>query len=138
MFNEFTDLSKRLAKDDQNILTSDELKEDLKKLFDISEETKFVKEIKDIRDELHIISTVLDDQEKVLVDMEEAIQAMKASKTEGDEQKKPHTAPRTHSLPESIRMHKTVVQGLDKQAEKTYVAVCTTLKPHKFLLIGSS
>lgn len=126
MFNDFTELSQRLAKDDQSILTSDGLKEDLKKLFDISEETKYVKEIKDIRDELHIISTVLDDQEKVLVDMEEAMQAMKVSKSEESEPKKLQTTPSYHSLPERVRMHQKVVQGLDKQAEKTYVAVCTT------------
>ncbi|KAH8690561.1 hypothetical protein BGW36DRAFT_57335 [Talaromyces proteolyticus] len=123
MFNDFTDLFERLAKDDQNISTSDELKKDLRKLFDISEETKLVKEIKDIRDELHIISTILEDQETVLVDMEEAIQAMKARKTEGVEQKKLQTASSYHSLPERVRMHKAVVQGLDKQAEKTYVAL---------------
>lgn len=125
MFNDFTDLSKRLARDDQNILNSDELKEDLKKLFDISEETKFVKEIKDIRDELHIISTVLEDQEKVLVDMQEAIHTMKTNKTEEDQLKKLQTTRSAHSLPERVRSHKAVVQGLDKQAEKTYVAVCT-------------
>lgn len=126
MFNDFTDLSKRLATDDQNVLNSEELKEDLKTLFDISEETKFVKEIKDIRDELHIISTVLEDQEKVLVDMQEAIHAMKTNNTEVDEPKKLQTTRNAHGLPERVRSYKAVVQGLDKQAEKTYVAVCTS------------
>jgi predicted RNA-binding protein associated with RNAse of E/G family len=123
MFKDFTDLSKRLA-EDEDLLVSDELKADLKKLFDISEETKFVKEIKDIRDELHIISTVLEDQETVLVDMDEAIQAMKAGKSTGGEPKKPQsTTPSYHSLYERVRRHIRVVKGLDDQAAKTYLSV---------------
>uniref|UniRef100_A0A093V039 Ankyrin repeat domain-containing protein 50 n=1 Tax=Talaromyces marneffei PM1 TaxID=1077442 RepID=A0A093V039_TALMA len=123
MFIDFTELSSRLAKDDQNISTSDELKEDRKKLYDISQETNLVKEIKDIRDELHILSTVLEDQETVLDDMHENIRAMKAAKIERGETKKSETTLSYHSLPERVRMHQKVVHGLEKQAEKTYVAL---------------
>jgi hypothetical protein len=125
MFDDFTNLSKRLAKDDENIIISNELKADLKKLFDISEETKFLKEIKDIKDEIHIISTVLKDQHKVLVNVDEAIQAMKAGKTEGGEPKKPQTTIQSyHSLLGRIPRHLSTVEELDKQAEKTYLSVC--------------
>jgi hypothetical protein len=124
MFSDFTKLSGKLAIDDQNISTSDELKEDLKKLYDISQETRLVKEIKDIRDELHVLSTVLEDQETVLDDMHQAIRDMKASKAERDGSKIPETTLSYHSPSERVRMHQKVVHGLEKQAEKAYIAVC--------------
>ncbi|KAH7370046.1 hypothetical protein BKA65DRAFT_10708 [Rhexocercosporidium sp. MPI-PUGE-AT-0058] len=122
MFDEFTDLSERLA-------TGDHRPEDLDELFNISKETKLIKEIKDIRDELHIISTVLADQERVLVDMDTTIQAIKASKME--EQPELGEVPTDfrqttrsyHSLVESVRRHIETVKGLDKQAEKTYLSL---------------
>lgn len=126
MFDDFTTLSEKLAKDDQNISTSDELREDLKKLYDISQETRLAKEIKDIRDELHILSTVLEDQETVLLDMHEAIQDMRTEKAVRDGSEKPETTLTYHSPPERVHMHQKVVHGLEKQAEKTYLAVCPT------------
>lgn len=125
MFGDFTKLSGKLARDDQNITTSDELREDLKKLYDISEETRLAKEIKDIRDELHILSTVLEDQETVLIDMHEAIRDMRTDKAVRDGSKIPETTFTYHSPPERVRMHQKVVRGLEKQAEKTYIAVCS-------------
>lgn len=123
MFDEFTTLSEKLAKDDQNISTSDELRQDLKKLYDISQETRLAKEIKDIRDELHILSTVLEDQETVLLDMHEAIQDMRTEKAVQDGSKKPETTLTYHSPSERVGMHQKVVRGLERQAEKTYIAV---------------
>lgn len=126
MFGDFTKLSGKLAKDDQNITTSDELREDLKKLYDISQETRLAKEIKDIRDELHILSTVLEDQETVLIDMHEAIRDMRTDKAVREGSTKLETTLTYHSPPERVRMHQKVVHGLEKQAEKTYIAVCPT------------
>ncbi|KAG4432903.1 hypothetical protein IFR05_011621 [Cadophora sp. M221] len=108
MFDEFTELSESLA-------TGDHRPEDLDKLFNISKETKLIKEIKDIRDELHIISTVLADQERVLVDMESIIGRMKESHREASQS--------YHSLVESVLRHIETVKGLDKQAEKTYLSL---------------
>ena len=122
MFDEFTELSKRLA-------TGDHFADDLDMLFDISKETDLIKEIKDIRDELHIISTVLSDHERVLVEMEAIIRAMKDGKVHEPAEsahipKDPlHTAPSYQGLVGSVRRHIETVKGLDKQAEKTYLSV---------------
>ena len=76
MFDEFTKLSEKLAKDDQSISPPDELKEDFKKLYDISKETLLAREIKDIRDELEIISMILGYQEHLLPELREAVKAV--------------------------------------------------------------
>ncbi|CZT01292.1 uncharacterized protein RCO7_01996 [Rhynchosporium graminicola] len=122
MFDEFTDLSERLA-------TGDNHTADLDMLFNISRETKLIKEIKDIRDELYIISTVLYDQERVLVDMDTTVRAIKHGKIdEAAESKENYSgshqkARKYHSLVESVRRHIETVKGLDKQAEKTYLSL---------------
>ncbi len=125
MFNEFTALSEKLAE-------GDHLAADLDLLFNIARETQLIKEIKDIRDELHIISTVLADQEKVLVDMDSAIQAIKEGRTDepakpDDKMKESQSTVRSyHSLLGRVRRHIDAVKGLDKQAEKTYLSVSNT------------
>ncbi|KAK0101622.1 hypothetical protein ONS95_006785 [Cadophora gregata] len=122
MFDEFTELSKRLA-------TGDHFAADLDMLFNISKETDLIKEIKDIRDELHIISTVLVDQEKVLVEMDAIIRAIKEGKVhepaESEEDAKDaRQASRTqHGLVGNVRRHIETVKALDKQAEKTYLSL---------------
>lgn len=122
MFDQFADLSERLATGDQHT-------EDLDMLINISKEMRFIKEIKDIRDELHVISAVLYDQERVLVDLDSALRAIKGRSivelTDSDDT--PMAPGRTlrkyHSRVESVRRHLEVVRGLDKQAEKTYLSV---------------
>lgn len=121
MFNEFSELSEKLAAGDQ-------MTTDLDRLFNISKETKLLGQIKDIRDELHIISTVLTDQERVAESMENTIQAMKDGTTETSSEygktKVPQPMRRNqYNLLERVRRHIAVVEGLDKQAEKTYLAV---------------
>jgi hypothetical protein len=101
-------------------------------LFNISKETRLIKEIKDIRDELHIVSTVLGDQEKVLVDMENTIQAMRDSKekltnADGKSNELQSTGPSYHSLLGRVRRHISSVEKLETQAEKTYLAVSSSL-----------
>lgn len=125
MFNEFTTLSEKLAE-------GDHLTADLDLLFNIAKETKLIKEIKDIRDELHIISTVLADQERVLVDMDSAIQAIKEGRTDepaksDDTSRESQSTVRSyHSLLGRVQRHIDTVKGLDKQAEKTYLSVFNT------------
>ncbi|KAL2072116.1 hypothetical protein VTL71DRAFT_11459, partial [Oculimacula yallundae] len=122
MFDEFIKLSESLA-------TGEQKTADLDKLFNIKIETELIKEIKDIRDELHIISTVLVDQEKVLIDMAATIQAIKHGHTEAPEEPKERlgasykAAGKHHSLVKSVRKHIETVKVLDKQAEKTYLSL---------------
>ncbi|KAL9111061.1 MAG: hypothetical protein Q9227_004494 [Pyrenula ochraceoflavens] len=125
LFNQFADLSEHRASQENK---ENEPSTDLDALFDISKETKLIKEIKDIRDELHIVSSVLSDQDSVLLDMQSAIVAMKQQ--HGDDQRAvekgastPQAAPTHHSLRGRVRRHIATVEKLEKQSEKTYVAL---------------
>lgn len=93
-------------------------------LFDISSETELLTEVKNIRDELNILRTMLNDQLTVLEDMGKLIGKIRG--VEGvvnnvDEKQ----------LVQSYRVCKSHIQrvtNMDVVAERTYDAVCISLR----------
>ncbi len=113
-FNRFTRDLKRLQAADlssKNDATFDAL-------FDLSRETELLTEVKDIRDELHILDTMLKDQLIVLEDMEKIIGRIRGIESVVNLEEK--------QLVQQNRVCKSHIQrvsNMDIMAERTYDAV---------------
>ncbi|KAI9868593.1 MAG: Ankyrin repeat and death domain-containing protein 1A [Trichoglossum hirsutum] len=94
---------------------------------DIQEEIKLLQEIKDIRDELNIMRILFKDQEKVLVDMKDVIQAMKEvielGERQGNRKSSSEEHRRTSIALVTVQRHIYHVEELDKDAKRTYKAL---------------
>lgn len=82
-------------------------------LFDIEDEIQLLREIKDIRAELDIISVILGEQHKVLQEMEE----LKEESQQGERQEP------SHDSSVIVERYQGRVTDMGKRAEETYLAV---------------
>ncbi|KAF2490162.1 hypothetical protein BU16DRAFT_145936 [Lophium mytilinum] len=93
------------------------------KLLDIGAETDLLAETKDIRDELNMISKVLEDQRNVLPDLETSIlEIFKEEHKSQLEIKK-----RCREQLKTIEMHVKDLERMDKQAERIYNSITDLL-----------
>lgn len=90
-------------------------------LLDIGEETALLAEAKDIRDELNMISLVLQNQLSILEDLMQAL----LEEREGDQQKQAEIKKRFREQWKIVDVHKKDVERMDKQAEGIYTSVNT-------------
>jgi hypothetical protein len=93
------------------------------KLLDIGQETDFLAETKDIRDELNMIAKVLEDQLQVLPDLEAAI-----CDIYHDEQiSQRDVKKRFEEQLKAIKTHIKDIDRMDKQAERIYKSITDML-----------
>lgn len=92
-------------------------------LLDIGQETELLKEIKDIRDELNMISKVLEDQKHVLPDLGSAISEIYFDERKSQQEMKK----RFENQLKMIDMHLHDIQRMDKQAERIYKSITDML-----------
>jgi ankyrin repeat protein/Mg2+ and Co2+ transporter CorA len=93
------------------------------KLLDIGSETGLLAETKDIRDELNMISKVLEDQKTVLPDLEAAIIDIYREEHKSQQEVKK----RFKEQLKMIEMHQKDIDRMDKQAERIYSSITDLL-----------
>jgi Mg2+ and Co2+ transporter CorA len=93
------------------------------KLLDIGAETDLLAETKDIRDELNMISKVLEDQRNVLPDLELSILEIFSSEHKSQLEIKK----RCREQLKTIEMHVKDLERMDKQAERIYASITDLL-----------
>lgn len=91
-------------------------------LFDLSRETELLTEVKDIRDELNILHTMLKDQLTVLEDMEKIIGKIRS--VDPDQMKNDRQIAEQYRV---CKNHIQRVETMDVVAERTYHAVGSSL-----------
>ena len=103
----------------------DEHKEPLfvDRLLDIGQETDLLAEAKDIRDELNMISTVLQHQQNVLADFQDVI----AEIYHGQHRSQYDMKKRFKDQQRTIDMHLKDISRMDKQAERIYASITDLL-----------
>ncbi|KAJ5658808.1 uncharacterized protein N7484_002457 [Penicillium longicatenatum] len=92
-------------------------------LLDIGEETDLLAEIKDIRDELNMIRTVLEHQKHVLADFQEVI----CETYQGQHRSQHEVKKRFKDQQRMIDMHLKDIDRMDKQAERIYHSITDLL-----------
>ncbi|KAJ5627668.1 hypothetical protein N7490_009896 [Penicillium lividum] len=92
-------------------------------LLDIGEETDLLAEIKDIRDELNMIRTVLDHQKHVLADFQEVI----CETYQGQHRSQYEVKKRFKDQQRMIEMNLKDIDRMDKQAERIYHSITDLL-----------
>ncbi|OJK04407.1 hypothetical protein ASPACDRAFT_20712 [Aspergillus aculeatus ATCC 16872] len=92
-------------------------------LLDIGQETDLLSEAKDIRDELNMIRTVLQHQQHVLLDFQEAICEIYS----GQHRSQSETKKRFKEQQRTIDMHLKDIDRMDKQAERIYSSITDLL-----------
>lgn len=92
-------------------------------LLDIGKETELLKEIKDIRDELNMISKILDDQRYVIPDLGSAILDIFSDERKSQQDMKK----RFEHQVKLIDMHLHDISRMDKQAERIYKSITDML-----------
>lgn len=95
----------------------------LDNLLDIGQETDLLAETKDIRDELNMISKVLEDQRQVLPDLESAICDIYKEEHRSQQDVKK----RFRDQLKTIEMHIKDIDRMDKQAERIYSSITDLL-----------
>jgi Mg2+ and Co2+ transporter CorA len=93
------------------------------KLLDIGQETDLLAEMKDIRDELHMLGKVLEDQKQVLPDLELAMCEIYLS----DQAPQREIKKRFRDQLKTIEMHVKDINRMDKQAEHIYYSITDLL-----------
>jgi ankyrin repeat protein/Mg2+ and Co2+ transporter CorA len=93
------------------------------KLLDIGAETDLLKETKDIRDELNMITKVLEDQRAVLPDLELSITDIYHEEHKGQRELKR----RFREQLKTIDVHLKDIERMDKQAERIYKSITDLL-----------
>lgn len=93
------------------------------KLLDIGQETDLLAETKDIRDELNMISTVLQHQQHVLLDLQEVITEI----YHGEHRSQYEVKKRFKEQQRTIDMHLKDIARMDKQAERIYASITDLL-----------
>ena len=93
------------------------------KLLDIGQETDLLAETKDIRDELNMISTVLQHQQHVLADFQEVISEI----FYGQQRSQHEVKKRFKEQQRTIDMHLKDINRMDKQAERIYASITDLL-----------
>jgi ankyrin repeat protein/Mg2+ and Co2+ transporter CorA len=93
------------------------------KLLDIGAETDLLAEIKDIRDELNMISKVLEDQRNVLPDMEASITDIYREEHKSQQDLKR----RFKDMLKTIDTHIKDLERMDKQAKRIYESITDLL-----------
>lgn len=93
------------------------------KLLDIGAETDLLAEIKDIRDELNMITKVLEDQRNVLPDMEISITDIYREEHKSQQELKK----RFRDLLKTIDTHIKDLERMDKQAKRIYESITDLL-----------
>ncbi|KAI9042984.1 ankyrin repeat protein [Aspergillus affinis] len=89
-------------------------------LLDIGQETDLLSETKDIRDELNMIHTVLQQQQHVLADLQEVI-------CDGQQRSQYEARKRFKEQQRTIDMHMKDIERMDKQAERIYSSITDLL-----------
>ncbi|GLA17149.1 hypothetical protein AnigIFM62618_004272 [Aspergillus niger] len=92
-------------------------------LLDIGQETELLSEAKDIRDELNMIRTVLQHQQNVLLDFQEAICEIYY----GQQRSQHEVKKRFKEQQRTIDMHLKDIDRMDKQAERIYSSITDLL-----------
>ncbi|KAL3251851.1 hypothetical protein ABHI18_010414, partial [Aspergillus niger] len=92
-------------------------------LLDIGQETELLSEAKDIRDELNMIRTVLQHQQNVLLDFQEAICEIYY----GQQRSQHEVKKRFKEQQRTIDMHLKDIERMDKQAERIYSSITDLL-----------
>ncbi|OOF95397.1 hypothetical protein ASPCADRAFT_207872 [Aspergillus carbonarius ITEM 5010] len=92
-------------------------------LLDIGQETELLSEAKDIRDELNMIRTVLQHQQNVLLDFQEAICEIYF----GQQRSQYEVKKRFKEQQRTIDMHLKDIDRMDKQAERIYSSITDLL-----------
>lgn len=92
-------------------------------LLDIGEETALLAETKDIRDELYMISMVLEHQLSILDDLTNAL--LEELDGQRNQQKQSDIKKRFREQHKAIEVHLKDVERMDKQAEGIYTSVRT-------------
>lgn len=93
------------------------------KLLDIGQETDLLAEMKDIRDELHMLEKVLEDQKQVLPDLEMAMCEIYLNEHAPQKEIKK----RFREQLKLIEMHIKDINRMDKQAEHIYYSITNLL-----------
>lgn len=93
------------------------------KLLDIGQETDLLAETKDIRDELNMISTVLQHQQHVLADFQDVISEI----FYGQHRSQHEIKKRFKEQQRTIDMHLKDINRMDKQAERIYASITDLL-----------
>lgn len=127
-FKLFSDLTAKLNKADK-----EGRNQILQQLEDITEETKLLSEVIEIREELHIIHTLLDEQSNVLSKFQETMKAMRSKsnlelasyhsshiRKLGPDQEVPGNPEYMKLVNDGIHN----IQALELQAKTTYLSVC--------------
>lgn len=92
-------------------------------LLDIGQETDLLSEAKDIRDELNMIRTVLQHQQHVLSDLQDAI----CETYQGQQRSQHEVKKRFKEQQRTIDMHLKDIERMDKQAERIYMSITDLL-----------
>ncbi|PLN85525.1 hypothetical protein BDW42DRAFT_202385 [Aspergillus taichungensis] len=92
-------------------------------LLDIGQETDLLSEAKDIRDELNMIRTVLQHQQHVLSDLQDAI----CETYHGQQRSQHEVKKRFKEQQRTIDMHLKDIERMDKQAERIYESITDLL-----------
>ncbi|KAJ5937653.1 hypothetical protein N7454_003995 [Penicillium verhagenii] len=92
-------------------------------LLDIGEETDLLAEIKDIKDELNMIRTVLEQQKNVLADFQEVI----CDTYQGQNKSQLEVKKKFKDQQRMIDMHLKDIDRMDKQAERIYHSITDLL-----------